>query len=84
MERLKDFRFNEEMKMAVDWDAWERIMKKSGHVHYLPLKLMAHRIHSDSETTNNTLNKNREKERARDVSKILGRNNGKTFNEGLY
>ncbi|ARE29508.1 glycosyltransferase family 2 protein [Lactococcus cremoris] len=62
MERLKDFRFNEEMKMAVDWDAWERIMKKSGHVHYLPLKLMAHRIHSDSETTNNTLNKNREKE----------------------
>ncbi|MHC5838221.1 glycosyltransferase family 2 protein, partial [Lactococcus lactis] len=62
MERLKDFRFNEEMKMAVDWDAWARIMKKPGRVHYLPLKLMAHRIHSDSEKTNNTLNKNREKE----------------------
>lgn len=30
LENLKNFKFNEEMKMVVDWDAWERIMKKEG------------------------------------------------------
>ncbi|RZI49598.1 glycosyltransferase [Lactococcus kimchii] len=62
MERLRDFRFDEDMKMAVDWDAWERIMEVSGNIEYIPKRLMGHRIHSESETTNNTLDKNREKE----------------------
>ena len=48
--------------MAVDWDAWERIMKYPGKIEYIPSRMMAHRIHEDSETTNNTLDKNREKE----------------------
>ena len=62
MERLSDFKFNEELRMALDWDAWERIMRRSGHIKYLPERLMAHRIHSESETSANTVDKNREKE----------------------
>jgi cellulose synthase/poly-beta-1,6-N-acetylglucosamine synthase-like glycosyltransferase len=62
LERLKDFKFDEKFKMAVDWDAWERIMKRPGNIQYISLKLMAHRIHNESETTNNTVDKNREKE----------------------
>lgn len=62
LQRLTDFKFNERMRMAVDWDAWERIMKKDGKISYLPLKLMYHRIHADSETTATTIDKTREKE----------------------
>lgn len=59
---LTDFRFNEKMRMAVDWDAWERIMKKNGTVVYLPERLMCHRIHEESETTATTADKTREVE----------------------
>lgn len=62
LERLKDFRFNENLKMTLDWDAWERIMKKEGCIKYIAKKLMYHRIHEDSETTNNTVDKTREAE----------------------
>lgn len=62
MARLSDFKFDESLRMALDWDAWERIMRRPGFVKYIPEKLMAHRIHSDSETSANTIDKNREKE----------------------
>lgn len=60
MDRLKDFKFDETLKMTLDWDAWERIMKKDGSIRYISKKLMFHRIHEDSETTNNTIDKTRE------------------------
>lgn len=62
MERLSDFKFDENLRMALDWDAWERIMRRPGHIKYLSERLMAHRIHGDSETSVNTFDKNREKE----------------------
>lgn len=62
LQRLASFRFDEQMKMALDWDAWERIMKMEGKIAYVPEILMYHRIHSDSETTVNTTNHQREKE----------------------
>ena len=62
MERLSDFKFDEGLKMVVDWDAWERIMSLPGKVTYVKQRLMYHRIHNDSETTVNTLDKNRETE----------------------
>lgn len=62
LSRLRGFKFNECMKMALDWDAWERIMKMPGDIKFLSGHLMAHRIHEESETTNNTVDKNREKE----------------------
>lgn len=62
MERLADFKFGEDLKMVVDWDAWERIMALPGKVTYIKQRLMYHRIHDASETTANTLDKNRETE----------------------
>ncbi|MCL2681128.1 MAG: glycosyltransferase family 2 protein [Streptococcaceae bacterium] len=73
MERLKKFKFNEQMKMVLDWDMWERIMKFSGTIAYTSKRLMAHRIHNESETTNNTVDKNREKEEYQMFRRYWGR-----------
>lgn len=62
MERLSDFKFNESLKMVLDWDAWERIMRREGGIYFVKERLMIHRIHDESETTSNTKNHNREKE----------------------
>lgn len=62
LERLTDFHFDETLKMALDWDAWERIMNRPGKVKFVSKKLMYHRIHEDSETTANTVDQNRENE----------------------
>jgi hypothetical protein len=62
LERLSSFKFSESMKMAVDWDAWERIMKLEGNIYFEKQILMYHRIHQESETTVNTANHNRESE----------------------
>lgn len=35
-----------------DWEAWERLSKLSGEYIYIPKKLMGHRIHEESETSN--------------------------------
>ncbi len=59
LERLKDFRFDEQLKMTLDWDAWERIMKLPGKIGFVKEKLMYHRIHEESETTNNTKDQTR-------------------------
>lgn len=60
LENLRSFRFDEELKMTLDWDAWERIMRLEGKIKYISKKLMYHRIHSESETTNNTVDRTRE------------------------
>jgi glycosyltransferase involved in cell wall biosynthesis len=62
LDRLGDFTFDESLKMVLDWDAWERIMKRSGKVKFISEKLMYHRIHEESETTANTVDQNREDE----------------------
>lgn len=62
LDRLKDFRFNEQLKMTLDWDAWERIMNLPGEIGFVKEKLMYHRIHEESETTVNTNDHTREKE----------------------
>jgi glycosyltransferase involved in cell wall biosynthesis len=62
LELLKNFQFDETFKMALDWEAWERIMKLPGVICYLKSIEMFHRIHKESETTVNTDNGQREKE----------------------
>ncbi len=62
LERLSEFKFNETLKMTLDWDAWERIMKIPGKIKYISDRLVYHRIHSESETTVNTEDRTREKE----------------------
>ncbi|MFC4653054.1 glycosyltransferase [Lactococcus nasutitermitis] len=79
MERLKDFKFNEEMRMALDWDAWERIMRLPGHIKYLSERLMAHRIHGESETTVNTQNEHRKNEEYEIFERYWGKGLSKLF-----
>lgn len=62
MKALNDFEFNENMRMALDWDAWERIMKMQGVIRFTGQIDMLHRIHGGSVTTKNTTDKNRELE----------------------
>jgi glycosyltransferase involved in cell wall biosynthesis len=62
LELLEDFKFDETLKMALDWDAWERIMKLSGIIRYVKSIEMFHRIHGKSETTVNTTSGQREQE----------------------
>ncbi len=55
MERLPNFKFDEKYRMVLDWDAWERIMKKDGTIQYIGTILMYHRIHGGSVTTAETI-----------------------------
>lgn len=49
---LENFKFDESLKVALDWDAWYRISDLPFSIVYLKKKLLAHRIHAESETTN--------------------------------
>ena len=46
----------------VDWYAWEKLSLLKGRFIYIPLSLMGHRIHKDSETSNVLNNNDRIKE----------------------
>jgi hypothetical protein len=48
---LKNFRFNSELKINLDWDAWISMSKLNGNFVYIKQKLIQHRIHSESETS---------------------------------
>ncbi|KAF1304831.1 glycosyltransferase family 2 protein [Enterococcus sp. JM9B] len=52
LKKIKDFKFSESMKVSLDWLAWYQIGKKNGAFNYIDKKLMYHRIHEESETTN--------------------------------
>ena len=43
--------FESEFKSDLDWQAWEKLSRKSGRFAYIPKILMYHRIHDESETT---------------------------------
>lgn len=73
LNKIQEFKFNIKYKMVVDWDAWERIMKMQGEIGFIRQKLVLHRIHKDSETTNNTENHNREQEEFEMFSRYWGK-----------
>ena len=54
--------FDNEMKNNVDWHAWEVLSKKPGNFTFVDQKLMGHRIHADSATTENIQDHTRTKE----------------------
>ncbi|MGQ7374090.1 glycosyltransferase [Streptococcus suis] len=62
LKKLKDFKFNEEMKVSLDWFAWYQIAQKNGSFTFIDESLMYHRIHEESETTNSIENNIRTKE----------------------
>lgn len=44
-------KFSCDFKCNVDWYAWEKLSKLKGNFAYIPKKLMGHRIHEESTTT---------------------------------
>jgi hypothetical protein len=51
LEKLAGFRFVEDMKTNLDWEAWYRISRMRGAFVFVPEILMYHRIHEESETS---------------------------------
>lgn len=62
MRLLKDFRFDETMKVSLDWKAWYTISQMKGSFQFISEALMYHRIHEESETTNSIQDNSRTKE----------------------
>lgn len=60
--RLNGFKFDEEMKVSLDWFAWYSIGQFDGSFRFINQKLMTHRIHGESETTNMIVDHTRTKE----------------------
>jgi glycosyltransferase involved in cell wall biosynthesis len=57
-----DFKFEQKYTCALDWYAWYQLAKRRGAFMYINKKLVCHRIHSGSETTNQLVNGLRQKE----------------------
>lgn len=62
LDKLKDFTFDEAMKVSLDWKAWYVIGQKKGDFRFVNQPLMYHRIHEESETTNSILDNSRTNE----------------------
>lgn len=50
-ETISNFKFSEDYKVSLDWDAWLRIAEMNGRFVYIPNQLLKHRIHVASATT---------------------------------
>lgn len=70
--KLSDFRFDESLACAIDWDAWYRLASEKGSFHFINQKLMVHRIHPGSETTAQLNNGRRLQEEKAMFEKIWG------------
>lgn len=57
-----DFKFQPQYTCALDWYAWYQLASRTGAFMYINQKLVQHRIHSGSETTNQLANGLRQKE----------------------
>lgn len=57
-----DFSFSIAYTCALDWFAWLELAKQNGSFLYINKKLLKHRIHLDSETTNQISNGKRQQE----------------------
>lgn len=63
MEKLSEFKFETSMKTNLDWFAWYTISNYyEGSFGFIPKKLMYHRIHQESETSNTIRDNIRTKE----------------------
>ncbi|AGU76317.1 glycosyltransferase family 2 protein [Streptococcus intermedius] len=60
--RIKEFRFDEKMRVSLDWYAWYKISGYKGRFAFISEKLMCHRIHEESETTKTISDNTRTKE----------------------
>jgi hypothetical protein len=59
---IGNYNFDHSLKINLDWDAWVKLAQKKGAFVYVNKRLMAHRIHPDSETCRGILDETRYKE----------------------
>ena len=59
---LKNFYFDEGMRVSLDWYAWYKISEYKGRFAYVSDKLMCHRIHGESETSKTIADNTRSEE----------------------
>jgi hypothetical protein len=59
---ITNFNFSTAYTCALDWYAWFELAKQKGSFLYINKKLLQHRIHIDSETTNQIINGKRHEE----------------------
>ncbi|RYE55343.1 MAG: glycosyltransferase [Sphingobacteriales bacterium] len=69
-----DFAFSNEYSCALDWYAWLELSKRKGSFLYINQKLLLHRIHPDSETTNQLSRGIRQKEELQIFELMWGKN----------
>lgn len=78
---LPQFKFSDEFACALDWMAWLELAKLDGHFLYINEKLLKHRIHKGSETTNQIMNGRRLQEEEQILQSIWGKNFGKLISK---
>ena len=66
----RDYVFQSHMKCNIDWLGWERVSREKGHFVFINKKLMGHRIHEESTTTDIIKNNIRTVEDAEMFSKF--------------
>lgn len=74
-------KFKSKMKCDVDWYAWEKLSKLKGNFIFIPKKLMGHRIHQESTTTEIINERIRTKEDLEMFKKFWPESIAKTINK---
>jgi len=72
-EALPDFQFSEDYTCVLDWEAWYQLAQQKGAFIYINKKLVKHRIHDGSETTNQLNTGLRQAEELQMFNKIWGK-----------
>jgi len=70
----KDFSFSKNYTCVLDWYAWLQLAKENGSFLFINEKLLKHRIHLDSETTNQISNGRRQEEERQLFERMWGKN----------
>ncbi len=76
-----DFSFSTDYSCALDWYAWLKLAKHNGSFLYINQKLVKHRIHIDSETTNQISNGKRQQEELQIFEQIWGKSIAKLISK---
>jgi glycosyltransferase involved in cell wall biosynthesis len=74
---LTDFSFSEEYQCVLDWHAWYRLANQEGNFVFVYKRLMQHRVHEDSETSNQIKLGKRRAEEESMLQQIWGKRMGK-------
>lgn len=72
LKKIEGFSFSKKFDCVLDWAAWWELAQKNGSFVYIKKKLLYHRIHLNSETTNQINTGGRQIEEKKMLTKIWG------------